>query len=122
MRIIKRAICVFCVVVGMLPQGVAFADVVSAGYLTERLALKLNTSELAQKIADAIVGKEDKLNKVSSLNTTFSDNTKYPSALAVKNALTTKVDVASGTNQTLQGTYNVSGVMYVNTPTLPAAN
>lgn len=108
---------IFCF---LAPVKSASADIASKIYVDDGLSLKVNTADLADQIASAITGKEDISNKVSDLSASFTDNTKYPSALAVKNALANKVDITSGTNQTLSGTYTVAGTLSVNTPTLPA--
>ena len=112
------AFSIFCF---LTPLKSATADIASKVYVDDGLAAKVNTADLAGKIADAITGKEDVSNKVSDLSASFTDNTQYPSALAVKNALANKVDITAGTNQTLSGTYTVAGTLSVNTPTLPAS-
>ncbi len=109
---------VFCF---LTPLKSATADIASKVYVDDGLATKVNTADLAGKIADAVTGKEDVSNKVSDLSASFTDNTQYHSALAVKNALANKVDITAGTNQTLSGTYTVAGTLSVNTPTLPAS-
>ena len=109
---------IFCF---LTPLKSAIADIASKVYVDDSLVAKVNTADLAGKIADAVTGKEDIANKVDNFDGELADNTKYPSALAVKNALANKVDITAGTNQTLSGTYTVAGTLYVNTPTLPAS-
>ena len=109
---------IFCF---LTPLKSAVADIASKVYVDDSLAAKVNTADLAGKIADAVTGKEDIANKVDNFDGELVDNTKYPSALAVKNALANKVDITAGTNQTLSGTYTVAGTLSVNTPTLPAS-
>ena len=109
---------IFCF---LTPLKSAVADIASKVYVDDSLAVKVNTADLAGKIADAVTGKEDIANKVDNFDGELADNTKYPSALAVKNALANKVDITAGTNQTLSGTYTVAGTLSVNTPTLPAS-
>lgn len=115
---------IFCF---LTPLKSAIADITpkvyiaSKAYVDDGLAAKVNTTDLAGKIADAVTGKEDIANKVDNFDGELVDNTKYPSALAVKNALANKVDITAGTNQTLSGTYTVAGTLSVNTPTLPAS-
>ena len=109
---------IFCF---LTPLKSATADIASKVYVDDGLAAKVNTADLAGKIADADTGKEDIANKVDNFDGELADNTKYPSALAVKNALANKVDITAGTNQTLSGTYTVAGTLSVNTPTLPAS-
>ncbi len=115
---------IFCF---LTPLKSAIADtaskvyIASKAYVDDGLAAKVNTADLAGKIADAVTGKEDIANKVDNFDGELEDNTKYPSALAVKNALANKVDITAGTNQTLSGTYTVAGTLSVNTPTLPAS-
>ena len=115
---------IFCF---LTPLKSAIADITpkvyiaSKAYVDDGLAAKVNTTDLAGKIADAVTGKEDIANKVDNFDGELADNTKYPSALAVKNALANKVDITAGTNQTLSGTYTVAGTLSVNTPTLPAS-
>ena len=109
---------IFCF---LTPLKSAIADIASKVYVDDSLVAKVNTADLATEIASAITGKEDVSNKVSDLSASFTDNTQYPSALAVKNALANKVDITAGTNQTLSGTYTVAGTLSVNTPTLPAS-
>lgn len=115
---------IFCF---LTPLKSAIADITpkvyiaSKAYVDDGLAAKVNTADLAGKIADAVTGKEDIANKVDNFDGELVDNTKYPSALAVKNALANKVDITAGTNQTLSGTYTVAGTLSVNTPTLPAS-
>lgn len=110
---------IFCF---LIPLKSAVADIASKVYVDDSLAAKVNTADLAGKIADAVAGKEDIANKVDNFDGELADNTKYPSALAVKNALANKVDITAGTNQTLSGTYTVAGTLSVNTPTLPPAS
>lgn len=109
---------IFCF---LTPLKSAIADIASKVYVDDSLAVKVNTADLAGKIAAAVTGKEDIANKVDNFDGELADNTKYPSALAVKNALANKVDITAGTNQTLSGTYTVAGTLSVNTPTLPAS-
>lgn len=109
---------IFCF---LTPLKSAIADIASKAYVDDSLVAKVNTADLAGKIADAVTGKEDIANKVDNFDGELVDNTKYPSALAVKNALANKVDITAGTNQTLSGTYTVAGTLSVNTPTLPAS-
>lgn len=110
---------IFCF---LTPLKSAIADIASKVYVDDSLATKVNPADLAGKIADAVTGKEDIANKVDNFDGELADNTKYPSALAVKNALANKVDITAGTNQTLSGTYTVAGTLSVNTPTLPPAS
>ncbi len=42
-------------------------------------------------------------------------------ASQIATAVSTKVDTSATANQTLAGTYNVTGTMYATTPTLPSA-
>lgn len=95
----------------------ASADITSKAYVDSLANTKVNNADLATKIADAITVKEDVDNKVQNFEN--ADATKYPSALAVKTALDTKVDVSDGTTQTLAGTYTVTGTLSVPTPALP---
>ena len=46
--------------------------------------------------------------------------TAIPSTNYVNGAIETRVGISESTNQTLAGTYNVSGTMTVPTPPLPA--
>ena len=82
---------IFCF---LTPLKSAVADIASKVYVDDSLAVKVNTADLAGKIADAVAGKEDIANKVDNFDGELADNTKYPSALAVKNALALKVNTA----------------------------
>lgn len=88
---------IFCF---LTPLKSAIADIApkvyiaSKAYVDDGLAAKVNTADLAGKIADAVTGKEDIANKVDNFDGELVDNTKYPSALAVKNALVLKVNTA----------------------------
>lgn len=88
---------IFCF---LTPLKSAIADITpkvyiaSKAYVDDGLAAKVNTADLAGKIADAVTGKEDIANKVDNFDGELADNTKYPSALAVKNALALKVNTA----------------------------
>ena len=39
----------------------------------------------------------------------------------ITTAISSKVDTSASANQTMAGTYNVTGTMYTTTPTLPTA-
>lgn len=66
-----------------------------------------------------VAAKEDISNKVTNFEGANATDTKYPSALAVKTELGTKVDTGADAIQTMQGKYTVSGTLYVPTPPLP---
>ena len=42
-------------------------------------------------------------------------------ASQITTAVSSKVDTSASANQTMAGTYNVTGTMYATTPTLPTA-
>ena len=42
-------------------------------------------------------------------------------ASQITTAISSKVDTSATSNQTMAGTYNVTGTMYATTPTLPTA-
>ena len=42
-------------------------------------------------------------------------------ASQIATAISSKVDTSASANQTMAGTYNVTGTMYATTPTLPTA-
>ena len=42
-------------------------------------------------------------------------------ASQITTAISSKVDTSASANQTMAGTYNVTGTMYATTPTLPTA-
>ena len=42
-------------------------------------------------------------------------------ASQIATAISSKVDTSASANQTMAGTYNVTGTMYTTTPTLPTA-
>lgn len=82
--------------------------------------ISINLDSIKSEIGDIdISGKEDVSNKVTSLDQADADNNKYPSAMAVKNAMDSKVDTGADAVQTLSGTYTVEGVLIVPTQPLP---
>ena len=66
-----------------------------------------------------VSGKEDIANKITSLDDADAENVKYPSAMAVKTAIDTKVDTGETADQALQGDYEVTGTLKVPTQPLP---
>ena len=82
--------------------------------------ISINLDSIKSEIGDIdISGKEDVSNKVTSLDQADADNNKYPSAMAVKNAMDSKVDTGADAVQTLSGTYTIEGVLIVPTQPLP---
>lgn len=93
-------------------------------YVDALSATKVNTADLANIIAAAITGKEDKTNKVASVSgggpgiTIGSANdTGYPTTKAVYDSVSTKVGLTG--DEIIDGTKTFSSGPIVPTPTYP---
>lgn len=71
-------------------------------------------------VDNATITLESVSNKVDTINADATD-TQYPSARAVSNALDARVDVRETADQTMAGTYTVTGSLIVPTQPLPSA-
>ncbi len=71
-------------------------------------------------VDNATITLESTSNKVDAIDANATD-AQYPSALAVSNALDARVDVRETADQTMAGTYTVTGSLIVPTQPLPSA-
>ena len=102
-----RNMCTIGVLVAICASGVSYAAVASADYVTQHV------TQLRHDISTKEVS-----NRVSELSQSSTD-TQYPTALATYSAVSRRVDTDATANQTMAGTYTVSGVMYVPDQELP---
>jgi len=77
-----------------------------------------STTTLANTLNTSIVTKEDASNKTTIISSSSTD-TQYPSALAVYSAVSNRVDTSASAVQTMAGTYTVSGSLIVPDQPLP---